>query len=663
MTGFADRRAPPANRRKRLGKPGSRAYTAAIMARMLFLRDIASDVHLRCCACGHSGVLPRTMLERRFGPNYPVLSIAPHYRCSRCDSRDTESRPMQAQAAALETDDSADPSFDASLSALNGLLASIRGEDAPPAPRRADPPPERPAFTPAPFPLPEFATLLDDPGQDDPGQDDAGSDWDLGSRAPLDALPPEEEADPFDAPPPPRKPVSPSARPLEELVADGPADDADPLWEPVSLADMASRQGAAAPPPEEGDDDEDWAPPPPRRTTTRASSDEDETLAAMRRFFAESDRADEDEDDRAFTPAPRNPERLDPERLGRHAPPDLDDLPLELDEEDAVSDAEPVFSHKAFVRQDFEDDPEDEDAFADGHAMDRDSTDGGLKDPARRWADHLDEEDEEEPTDAEILAFAIRDPEIRSPAPPPPPPPAPIKAKTERSPRRAASTAADGDEDGGFDKTLAALRSMIEDAAVEPKPSARRKAKPTPPPDPALDDPGEDPSGADGLDDAPPPRRSTGKASAKPSASKGGNSKQSAQEREIEEAMKALRDLVEDDEDAPPPVAPPAPAKAAPARRPPNHSSDRPLSRPTWEEEDDDFDAPIPPPQSRPTPARTPDPLPLMEAPDPPPRPAAKDTAPKDTVPPKDTAPKDSPLSKTIAALRGMLELDGRKKR
>lgn len=582
------------------------------------------------------------MLERRFGPNYPVLSIAPHYRCSQCDSRDTESRPAPAQTSTLDVDDhAADPSFDASLAALNGLLASVRGGDAPPPSRRTDPPPERPTFTAAPFPLPPL------PAFDSPDFD-PDADWDLDNPAPLDALPPEEEVDPFDTPPPPPKP----ARPLEELVADGPADDADPLWEPVSLADMANRHGAAPPPVEEDTDAEDWAPPPPRRhTRSFDNAPEDETLAAMRRFFAEADPTEEEEIDStdsgsnhyASDRAPHSP-RFESERLTRHGhAQDLDDLPLELDEEDAERDSEPVFSHKALVRQDFEDDLEDPDGFTNSDTLDSDSADDDAADSdsanaARRWAENLDEEDEEEPTDAEILAFAIRDPEIRTHAPPQPSPPTPAKAKAER-PTRRASAATDGDEEGGFDKTLATLRSMIEDAATEPKPGARRKSKPAPAPDPTLDDLDE----ASAPDDVPPPpRRSTAKASAKPSASKGGNSKQSAQEREIEEAMKALRDLVEDDEEPPPPAARPVipPVIPSVASKTALPAADRPLSRPTWEEDDD---VPAPP--------RMANASPLMEEPLPPPRPAVKDAA------------KDSPLSKTIAALRGMLELDGRKKR
>lgn len=619
------------------------------MARMLFLRDIDSDVQLRCCACGHSGLLPRAMLVRRFGESYPVLSIAPHYRCSRCDSRDTESRPALVLPTALEHEDAPDPSFDASLAALNGLLASIRGsEEAEDAPRRTTTPPPR-----------------------DPVPDHSPSDWTLERSAPLDALPPDDDpTDPLDDHPParggladtdddeadglpdwadwrrtladriedpPRKPDRPPlARPLEELVADGPADDADPLWEPVSLAEMADRHGA--PPPVVEDEDEvaeDWIPAPRKPAPRAAAIDDvpaDETLDAMRRFFAQAD-LEEEED--APAPAPAPAPAAKPRPLSAWMD-DLDATPDAEPTEDgarATDDLEAAFSHKALVRRDFDEDIDedlnDEDAlseedFADGDADNVDAT----KADARGWADILDDE---EPTDEEILAFAIRDPEKRAPAPPPPPPPPPppVRAKAERPAKRAAASAANGEEDGGLDKTIAALRSMIEDAATEPKAAPRRKAKAAPPPPVDEDDSDDTPAPPFAImdEDAPPPRKSAGK----PSVSKGGSAKQSAQEREIEEAMKALRDLVEDEDDAPPKsAASPREAVKAP--------------RPAWDEDEDEDDGAPP--------ARTLPPRAMDDEP-----PAAKPSA---TVQPTKDG---SPLSKTIATLRGMLELDGRKKR
>ncbi len=407
------------------------------------------------------------------------------------------------------------------------------------------------------------------------------------------------------------------------MVADGPADDADPLWEPVSLAEMADRHGA--PPPVVEDEDEvaeDWTPAPRKPAPRAAAIDDvpaDETLDAMRRFFAQADLEEEEED----APAPAaKPRPLSAWMDDRDATPDAE--PTE-DGSRATDDSESAFSHKALVRRDFDEDIDDalsEEDFADGNSDDE----SAAKADARGWADILDDE---EPTDEEILAFAIRDPEKLAPAPPPPPPPPspPVRAKAERPAKRAAASAANGEEDGELDKTIAALRSMIEDAATEPKAAPRRKAKAAPPP-PVVDeddsDDGSAPPFAIADDDAPPPPR---KPVGKPSASKGGNAKQSAQEREIEEAMKALRDLVEDEDDVPPEsAAPPREAAKAP--------------RPAWDEDDD---AP---------PARTPS------------RRAMDDEPPSAKPPPPPQPTKDgSPLSKTIATLRGMLELDGRKKR
>lgn len=489
---------------------------------MLFLRDIDVDVHVRCLACGHGGALPRSMLERRFGPNYPVLSIAPHYRCSRCNSRDTESRPAPLERFAMNdgAEPAAEPSFDAPLAALQGLLASVRGPDT--AERETPPPPRRGAL--------EKPDDLVNPAELD---DTLPAFKSFVSTAPV----PSRQADPLSA-----QASAKSWRPLEDLVADGPADeDADPLWEPVSLADMAARRGELTDDPPESfeagsfDDDTGDAP-------------HDETLAAMRRLFAEADLDGEEET----------------------APDAFFD---EAEEEEPIPE---VFSHKALVRSDFDEDPDD---FGD--------------DPVDANAGFSEEPGEDEPTEEEILNFAIRDPEK----------PASATPQAERSTKPSMA-----EEEDGFDKTLAALRSMIEDAAIEPVAvPARRKERPATDP---LSDTG------DAWTAAPPARPST-KQPAKPTAGKAGSkaakaakaegSKRSAQEREIEEAMKAMRDMVEEDEA-------PLPEQGEP-RAAPNVAGDDPA----------------------------------VEAPSR----AGKARADGEA----------SPLSKTIAALRGMLELDGRRKR
>ncbi|HYG89740.1 MAG TPA: hypothetical protein VD978_26185 [Azospirillum sp.] len=94
---------------------------------MLFLRDIQVDIQMRCRRCGHAGLLARPDLERRFGPNYPVLSIAPHYRCSRCDSKDVESRPALKSRPPIPAAEE-QHGFDGALGAPQGLLQSIHTE-------------------------------------------------------------------------------------------------------------------------------------------------------------------------------------------------------------------------------------------------------------------------------------------------------------------------------------------------------------------------------------------------------------------------------------------------------------------------------------------------------------------------------------------------------
>jgi hypothetical protein len=565
------------------------------MARMLFLRDIDADVQLRCRACGHGGVLPRAMLERRFGPNYPVLSIAPHYRCSRCDSRDIESRPILAAPPATSFEAAnEEPSFDAPLAALNGLLASLRGGG----------------------PV-------------------------AGAQTPSPPLPP-----PLPAAPVRGKPLS--ELPLSDLVADGPGDDGvAPLWEPVSLADMAARLGAIRP----GDDDPDrdgepdggeavdgdWDDPAPpagsagketaRNGVFEPNSDEDgdETLAAMHRLLAQAHWSEDDEPD--DPPAPvRHFEQPESE-------PDLDGH--------AEENESAVFSHKILVRKDFEEDwaGPDSDRWR-AEEDDRDAADGF--------------DGDEEPSDEEILSFAIRDPEkpaarpvvrpaVKSSKPvAPPPADEPLDFDQHRAERRAQRPPPPPEDEEGFDRTLAALRSMIEDAANDPDDDAPPPPRKQPAagergigkgPDRNADrNPGatagwqvEDESGDDPLsrfdaDPAPDPELDPDRDPAlagRPSAQG-----RSAQEREIEEAMKALRGLIEEEvtpEPAPAPTPPPKPRAGKP--RPPSRIE------------------PVAPRVEEAEPAE----------------PAAKLAAPKAVDP--------TPLSKTIAALRGMLELDGKRKR
>lgn len=544
---------------------GRLAAILRAMARMLFLRDIDADVQLRCCACGHGGVLPRAMLERRFGPNYPVLSIAPHYRCSRCDSRDTESRPIVAEPPAAAN---GEPSFDAPLAALNGLLASLRGET-------GDAEPEAPRGKPA---------------------------------HPLSDLP------------------------LSDLVADGPAGDgADPLWEPVSLADMAARLGDARPSDEDAAGWDDLPAKAPVRHISKAAAaaadDEDEALTAMRRLLDQADWSDEAPDERDVADGP-------------------------FGGEDAGEEPLAAFSHKVLVRNDFEDEAADED-FAPWRRM----VAGGVPDepeeddPEDEHGDdeHDGENGEDEPSDDDILSFAIRDPErpVQRPAGPVGKPPAqrpgagePLDFDQHRAERRAQRPPPPPEDEGGFDRTLAALRSMIEDAANDsddeapPMPRKMRGAGKT------ADKAAGKTAGQEEADRGKADREEAGREdgeSLRPGRDAAGDGwpvakadpepeelppepapsgRRSAQEREIEEAMRALRGLIEEEMPLePPPPPPPAPSKPrAGKQRPPA------LPEPTMTEDD------VPPHGGKP-------------------------------------AAEPTPLSKTIAALRGMLELDGRRKR
>lgn len=556
------------------------------MARMLFLRDIDADVQLRCRACGHGGVLPRAMLERRFGPNYPVLSIAPHYRCSRCDSRDIESRPILAPPAASFEAANEEPSFDAPLAALNGLLASLRGDGPVEGAQASSPPPPPSSFAPV-------------------------------RSKPLSELP------------------------LSDLVADGPGDDgAAPLWEPVSLADMAARLGAIRPdeddPGREGDPDGGepvdggWDDPPPparpagketaRDSVPDADPDEgaDETLAAMHRLLAQAHWSEDDEPEDRPPVAARH---FEPQESGA----DYDGR--------AEEDEPPVFSHKVLVRKDFEEDWADPDS--DRWRVEKDDSDE---------VDGFD--DEEEPSDEEILSFAIRDPEkpaarlsersaIKPAKPATPPADEPLDFDQHRAERRAQRPPPPPEDEEGFDRTLAALRSMIEDAANDPEDDA----PPPPRKSPAAgegaigkgpdrntggnssrttgwqddDKSGDDPLSGVDADPAPDPEPDIDRDPA-PAG------RRSAQEREIEEAMTALRGLIEEEVASEPPPSAPLPKPRA--------------------------GKPRPPPRREP-PARSPEEVEPTE-------PAAKQGS-------KATDP--TPLSKTIAALRGMLELDGKRKR
>lgn len=543
------------------------------MARMLYLRDIEVDVHVRCRACGHEGVLPRADMNRRFGPNYPVLSIAPHYRCSRCNSRDTESRPapppyapsIAAMGAAMGAAEEA-PSFAGPLAALQGLLDAVRTRDEPD---------EEPEAETAPAPIPAAA------------------------RTDTFALDLE----------------------LERLVADGgsaPESGRPPLWEPVSLADLAGHDededGTGHRDADETDwDDEEWAP----RNWDLADRDEDEN-----KDQGSADAPDQDEDS-APPPVPvareSRPALDEPDDASRSFDRTIAALRSILDgrgdgahTEDAPPPAPPPPPSPAFSIEDAHNDPEDDVPEAD----DPDDTDP----------------DDAEPSTDDILAFAIRDPDK---APPP----------WERDP------APTGSEP--LDRTIAALRSMVQKAAADRDEDVAGRQE-----DERLDDDSADndaPDGQEGEDwKAGTGEPSWGRDETEADeAEKDGTPgiRKSAQEQEMEEALRALRALVEaegDLDDPPPPR--PAWRNDAPARPDADPLPGfKPLARREPEPDDDA------------------EPLDLVEMlpvsePEKPRHGGSKGAEAEESG--QKTAKDDaSALGKTLAALRNMLELDGKQGR
>lgn len=269
---------------------------------MLFLRDIDVDVMMRCRACGHEGTLPRADLERRFGPGYPVLSLAPHFRCSKCNSRDVESRPLPTpdgpvletmvdKAATAEVEDR----FHSTLAALRGLVDAAHdtgdaGEDhrtphrpAPKAPEPPPPPdPESPPLGSMMAALRGLTAGLED--EDGDGHGDEGAPVIPPSRephalqppfAPMEPPPPQDEDEPDDFlkelqrisrlmgddGPPPAPPSPPASPPPAAAVAPTAAEGDDEDWLPALFRDALppGPQGDTAPVADAGADDDDDA--------------------------------------------------------------------------------------------------------------------------------------------------------------------------------------------------------------------------------------------------------------------------------------------------------------------------------------------------------------------------------------------------------------------
>ncbi|WP_454020107.1 hypothetical protein [Azospirillum sp. Marseille-Q6669] len=563
------------------------------MARMLYLRDIEVDVHVRCRACGHEGVLPRADMNRRFGPNYPVLSIAPHYRCSRCNSRDTESRPAPppfATPATTMTMEEDAPSFAGPLAALQGLLDAVR--------IRGD-------------------------AMDEPDVEDAAP----AMRAPI----------PFPAAQPEPDTLATDLE-LERLAADGdaaPESGRRPLWEPVSLADLAGHVDDTADTAErdadgtEWDDDEDWSP----RRWTLVDQDADE-----------DDGEGEGEDDQAD-----RVEGLPP------APPARQNHPAV--EDDADGEASRSFDRTIAALR----------SILDGRGDGAPAVEVASPPPAFsieddagrtdvREADPDGDDDDAEPSNDDILGFAIRDPDK---APPP------WERPRERDP------APTGSEP--LDRTIAALRSMVQKAAADRDedesgddrdggvvtPLFGRSSKPADDVDVDRDDDGPEDDDAEDqkadADDAFWNRKSADTADRDDEPEDHGAPvlRKSAQEQEMEEALRALRALVEAESDL---DDPPHPAWKSEAPTRPDADAlpgFKPLPRRAAEAEAEADDADEPLDLVEPVP---------MNAPQKPKPDAIRPAEGNESG--KKTAKDDSgTLGKTLAALRNMLELDGKQGR
>ncbi|WP_162801368.1 hydrogenase maturation nickel metallochaperone HypA [Azospirillum brasilense] len=555
------------------------------MARMLYLRDIEVDVHVRCRACGHEGVLPRADMNRRFGPNYPVLSIAPHYRCSRCNSRDTESRPAPTPFATPVTatpmaEDA--PSFAGPLAALQGLLDAVRTRgDAMDGPDAED---AAPVLRP-------------------PASAPAALDLDLDPDLDLE---------------------------LERLVADGgaaPESGRRPLWEPVSLADLAGHDEGEDDGGED-EDDEDWN---PRRWTLRDQE-------------ADEEDGEDGEVDRVEAEAPP------PAPPARTAPPAARDEP---DDEASRSFDRTIAALRSILdgrgdgarAEEAATTPATPPAFSIRDAIGASQAD----DPEESEPDP--DEDGAEPSNDDILGFAIRDPDK---APPP--------WERDRSPAPA----------GGepLDRTIAALRSMVQKAAADRDgedddgddddrvvtPLFGRSRKPADDVDAyaEADDGPEDDEAEDrqadaeavwsrgGLDDDAD-RDDAAQDDGAPVLRK------STQEQEMEDALRALRALVEAESDL---DDPPRPAWKAEAPARPDADAlpgFKPLPRRAPEGDEDD------------EPLDLVEPTPVIEPEKP--KPGAGKRAEASESAKKAAKDDSGTLGKTLAALRNMLELDGKQGR
>ncbi|WP_029010693.1 hypothetical protein [Azospirillum halopraeferens] len=450
---------------------------------MLFLRDIDGDVRLRCLSCGHEGVQTRAALLRRFGPGYPVLSLAPHFRCSRCRSRDVESRPIVAPPPVppVPDGDDADAGALAAIAALRSFAAAVRGDVGPETDRAAMDRGETAG-----------AEMIRADEEAEPRGRASTGGWTadallndlLDSIAEEDAEPePERDADPEPEPEPVPAP--------EPEPADESGDEADPLEN--ALAALRALGADTGP----GDVDE--APP--------AMPEEPDTPEAffrgLGRFDAGAPVEDEDEVDGDDDPLDETIAALRALAGPADAGSDAEEVRDEDDEEEEFSDEEIL----SFAIRD----PEAEPAAETGDDGDDDVLD--LVDVVPEPEPEPDETPEPGPappadvfeeTLAALRGLVGVDAPPARPAPPEPEPEPEPEAAPEPEPE-SESEPEPGDEPEdaapapvvpvaapsrpqpmSMEASLAALREMVEKAAAEEEPPARpkrpHKAKPAPHP-------------------------------------------------------------------------------------------------------------------------------------------------------------------------------------
>jgi hypothetical protein len=436
------------------------------MNRMLYLRDLDVDVLIRCRACGHEGLLPHAEATRRFGPAYPVLSIAPHYRCSRCNARDAESSaapeadfPYATPHAANEDDGG----FAAALASLQNLVEAAHSSE---PPRRRKPEPKPEPETPPFSPVPEFA-------------------------------PEPEDTPSFDAPSFETPPVAAAWDEAEEEAARA-AWDAAPVWEsPESRRDETPRRRRETPAmpdrpfvpsrerrPARNEAEQAFAPPPPSDSPIPDSPPAGQSamlsLADIRALLGEDDEEDEKPPEAAAPPPEGEDDALALWDRDMTADEDFEEKADTAWMSDALSQASPP------ADEDDEDDPLLSNTLQrllrNAHADDEAEADDNMPSPDVAEADEETTGDavaaalggiaEEEPelSDDELLAFAIGDRDAETAVADLPPELAALLAEGEDLREESGDDLSDEDEDEVYEYTPDEIIAGVDAVGEEGEP-------------------------------------------------------------------------------------------------------------------------------------------------------------------------------------------------